>query len=311
MTDSAQVVQYDDYGPPQLLHLTQVPMPVPGPGEVLVEMRAASVNPIDEQRRSGALRQFYPVAFPGTQGADLAGVVIAVGSGVGDWRIGDEVIGWQRAWTTHASHVVVPATQLVARPADLEWAVAGSLYMVGATATALVEASAATDGEVVLVSAAPGGVGSTVVQLLAERGVTVLGVGSAASAAWLSEIGAVPLTYGEGLIDRVRAAAGERSVDAVIDLHGPDYLDLGVALGIATERLVTAVSFARAHERGATITGAAGATTPEMLTGIVERVTDGRLRVRVDRTYPLADVVAAMEHLASGRQAGKVVLTGG
>ncbi|HEY0188861.1 MAG TPA: NADP-dependent oxidoreductase [Cellulomonas sp.] len=308
---SPQAVQFDEYGPSTVLHLTQVPLPHPGPGQVLVAVRAAAINPIDAGRRSGALRQTFPVTFPGTQGSDLAGVVHSIGPGVDAWQAGDEVIGWTRSWSAQASHVLMPADQLIPRPTEIDWPVAGSLFMVGATATGLVERSAAVAGETVLVSAAAGGVGSVVVQLLRERGAEVVAVASDANADWLRSLGAVPVRYGEGLADRVRAATGPAGrLDALIDLHGPEYLDLGLVLDVPPQRMVTATAFTRAQEIGAAIAGAADASSTAMLTGIAERVADGRLQIRVAATYPLDQVVAAMDRLASG-SAGKIVLTAG
>ncbi|MEV1295697.1 NADP-dependent oxidoreductase [Pseudonocardia sp. NPDC049635] len=308
MSEIAQIVQFDRYGAPEVLHLTETSAPVPGPREVVVRMRAAALNPLDSHRRSGELRSHFPVTFPGTQGSDLAGVVSAVGPEVTAWRVGDEVIGWNRQWTTHATHVLVADDQLVRKPQDMPWEVAGSLYMIGATAWALVERSGAAPGERALVAGASGGVGSTIVQLLRRRDVEVLAVASERSAEWLVSLGAVPVAYGPGLSDRVHEALAGRQLDTVIDLVGPEYLDLGLAEGVRPDRLVTATSFARAAEVGAAVTGAAAATSTEILQQIVERVTDGRLHIRIAATYPLDDIVAATRHLESG-PAGKIVLT--
>ena len=175
---------------------------------MLVEVRAAGINPGEAGIRTGALHEQFPATFPSGEGSDLAGVVLEVGDGVSDFAVGDEVLGFSFQRSSHATHTSVPVDQLIHKPAELSWEVAGSLYVVGVTAYAAVARSRRRPGETVAVSAAAGGVGSLVVQLLALRGVRVLGIASAGNAEWLRAHGVEPVDYGDGL---ARPTAGGRT----------------------------------------------------------------------------------------------------
>ena len=305
---TARAVRYDAFGGREVLRVDEVAMPVPGDGEALVEVRAAGINPGEAAIRSGAMAQVFPSTFPSGQGSDLAGVVLALGGGdTASLAVGDEVLGWVDTRSAQATHAVVPAAQLVAKPADLPFEVAGALFVAGTTAHAAVEAVSPRPGETVVVSAAAGGVGSLVVQVLAERGVRVLGVASAANDAWLSSHGATPVNHGEGLEERVRAAAPD-GVDALVDLFGPDYLDLALALGVDPQRVATVISFERAGQVGATITGSAQAATAEVLASIAARAAEGGLEVPIAATYPLDAVAEAFAELEARHVRGKIVL---
>src|SRR6478672_1639682 len=134
----SRAVQFDSYGGIDVLEVRDVPRPVPGAGEVLIEVRAAGINISEAVLRSGALHGLWPLTFPSGQGSDLAGVVAELGSGVGDLAVGDEVIGFSNRRSSHAEYVTVPATQLTAKPSEVSWEVAGSLFVAGATAYAAV-----------------------------------------------------------------------------------------------------------------------------------------------------------------------------
>ena len=159
----SKAVQFDSYGGVDVLEVRDVPRPVPEAGEVLVEVRAAGINPSEAVIRSGALADQFPATFPSGQGSDLAGVVAELGSGVGDFAVGDEVIGFSMRRSSHAEYVTVPATQLTPKPSDIPWEVAGSLFVVGATAYAAVAAMRLVPGETVAIAGAAGGVGSIAV----------------------------------------------------------------------------------------------------------------------------------------------------
>ena len=167
----SKAVQFDSYGGIDVLEVRDVPRPVPEAGEVLVEVRAAGINPSEAVIRSGALADQFPATFPSGQGSDLAGVVAELGSGVGDFAVGDEVIGFSMRRSSHAEYVTVPATQLTPKPSDIPWEVAGSLFVAGATAYAAVRAVRLVPGEPVAIAGAAGGVGSIAVQL-ARRAVS-------------------------------------------------------------------------------------------------------------------------------------------
>ncbi|OBG60662.1 MULTISPECIES: NADP-dependent oxidoreductase [unclassified Mycobacterium] len=304
---AARAVRFDRYGGREVLYVADIDMPRPGPGEVVVEVRAAGINPGEAAIRSGAMHEMFPATFPSGQGSDLAGVVTEVGAGVTEFAVGDEVLGFSFRRSSHATHTAVPVGQLIRKPPQLSWEVAGSLYVVGVTAYAAVRAVAPQPGETVGVSAAAGGVGGIAVQLLALRGARVLGIAGPDNADWLRAHGAIPIPYGDGLTTRLREAAPS-GIDAFIDLFGPDYVQLAVDLGVAPERIDTIISFQKAAEVGAKTEGSAEASTPEVLTGIAGLVADGAIDFEVAATYPLDRVADAYEELEKRHTRGKIVL---
>jgi len=303
----ARAVRFDRYGGREELYVADIDRPSPSAGEVLVEVRAAGVNPGEIGIRTGALHERFPATFPSGEGSDLAGVVLEVGDGVSDFALGDEVLGFSFQRSSHATHTVVPVDQLIHKPAELSWEVAGSLYVVGVTAYAAVRAVAPQPGETVAVSAAAGGVGSLVVQLLALRDVRVLGIASSGNAEWLRAHGVEPVEYGDGLAQRLQQAAPD-GIDAFIDLFGPDYVQLAVDLGLSPERINTIISFEKAAEVGAKSEGSAEASTPAVLTEIADLVSTGALDFDVAATYPLDRVVDAFAELEQRHTHGKIVL---
>ncbi|MEH0580408.1 MULTISPECIES: NADP-dependent oxidoreductase [Streptomyces] len=308
MNRTTQAVRFEQYGDRDVLRVTDVPTPEPGPGEVVVAVRAAAINPFDAMIRSGVIRDLFPVDFPSGQGSDLAGIVTAVGAEVDGIAVGDEVLGWTPTPGAHATHLAVPADGLVSKPPQLSWEVAGSLHMVGATAYAAARAVGAQPGETVVVSAAVGGVGSFLVQLLTGRGVRVLGIASPARAEWLEKHGVVPVPYGDGLRERLEQAAGADGIDAFIDLYGPEYLDLAVALGIPPERIQTTVAMGRAAEIGARADGRHNATAREILVELADLVASGAVDIPIAATYPLDRVADASAELEQQHTHGKIVL---
>jgi NADPH:quinone reductase-like Zn-dependent oxidoreductase len=307
MPPSARAVRFDRYGGPEVLHVEQVPMPVPARGEVLVEIRAAGINTGESRIRSGALHSLFPATFPSGQGSDLAGVVQQVGPGVVGLRVGDEVLGYSWTRSSHATHATIPEEQLVLKPATLDWATAGGLYVVACTAYAAVRAIGCRAGETVAVSAAAGGVGSLVVQLLALRGVRVLAIASAANHPWLERHGALPLAYGDGLRERL-AAAAPHGIDAFIDLFGPDYVRLALDLGVQPDRIETIISFELAARVGARSEGSEDASSRSVLAEMAALVADGTVELPVAAAYPLDDVREAFRRLDLRHTHGKVVL---
>src|SRR5579862_9216272 len=157
-------VRFDEYGEIDVLKVVDVPRPVPGPGQVLVEVRAAGINPGEAAIRKGLLHALWPATFPSGQGSDLAGTVAGLGTGVTRFAVGDEVLGFVDTRSSQAEFVVVEAANLVARPARVPWDVAGSLFVAGTTAYAAVRAVSLVPGDTVVVSGAAGGVGSIAVQ---------------------------------------------------------------------------------------------------------------------------------------------------
>ena len=303
----ARAVRFDRYGGRDVLYIAEVPMPTAADGEVVVEVRAAGINPGEAVIRSGALESRFPATFPSGEGSDLAGVVSAIGAGVEEFSVGDEVLGFSWRRNSHATHVSVPTNHLIRKPSNLSWEVAGSLYVVGCTAYAAVRAVDAKSGDTVAVSAAAGGVGTIVVQLVRVRGAEVVGIASPANAGWLTAHGARPVAYGDGLAERLQAAA-PHGIDAFIDLFGPEYLDLAIDLGIPRDRIETIASFAKAQELGTKADGSVTASTTDVLTEMADLVASGAIEVPIAATYPLERVADAFAELEKRHTRGKIVL---
>lgn len=302
-----QAVRFNEYGDVDVLEVVEVPRPVPGAGQVLVEVRAAAVNPGEAAIRAGVFAEQWPSTFPSGQGSDLAGVVAEVGDGVTGVAPGDEVIGFTDNRASHAQFVLVEEADLTPRPSGVPWEVAGSLYVAGTTAYAAVRAVSLTPGDTLVVSAAAGGVGSIVVQLARAAGAKVIGLASPANHEWLTNHGVTPLEYGGGVADRIRAASGGR-VDALIDTFGGGYVDLAIDLGVAPDRIDTIIDHAAAARHGAKTDGNAAGGTAEVLAELAALVDKGELEVPIAKVYPLADVRDAYRELAHRHTHGKIVL---
>ncbi|MHA3021416.1 NADP-dependent oxidoreductase [Mycobacterium sp. BMJ-28] len=304
-----KAVQFDQYGDIDVLQVREVPRPVPAGGEVLVEVKAAGINPGEAMIRQGFLHDRWPATFPTGQGSDLAGVVAAVGPGVSGFAIGDEVLGFSLSRSSHADHVAVPADQLTVKPADVPWEVAGSLYVAGSTAYAAVRAVGLTAGDTVAISGAAGGVGSIAVQLATRTGAAVLGIAGPSNDDWLRAHGAVPVNYGDGLADRLRAATETGRVDAFLDFFGGGYVALAVnELGVARERVDTVIDFAAIEQFGVLGVGSAEASTAAVVAELAGLVASGDLEVPIAKVYPLAQVREAYRDLEQRHTRGKLVL---
>jgi NADPH:quinone reductase-like Zn-dependent oxidoreductase len=300
-------VQFDEYGDIDVIQVRDVERPEPGPGEVLVRVRAAGINPGENAIRLGVFHDWWPATFPSGEGSDLAGLVEEVGPGVSTWSAGDEVIGWVDTRASHAELVVVPAEHLVRRDPRVPWEVAGALFVAGSTAFATVRAVGAGPADTVVVAGAAGGVGSLAVQLARRAGATVIGLASEAHHPWLTKKGVVAATYGDGVADRIRAAA-PGGVDAFIDTFGDGYLDLALDLGVTKDRINTIIDFAGAARTGVKTEGQADAATAEVLGELATLVATGDLDVPIAATYPLTEVRAAYRELMRRHTRGKIVL---
>jgi NADPH:quinone reductase-like Zn-dependent oxidoreductase len=302
-----RAVRFDGYGGVDVLEVRDVDDPVAGPGRVLVAVKAAGINPGEIAIREGFLHERWPATFPSGQGTDLAGVVQALGDGVTGFAVGDEVLGWTEERASQAELVAVPADQLTAKPAALPWEVAGSLFVAGMAAYASVDAVAPQAGETVVVSAAAGGVGSVAVQLARRTGATVIGLAGERNHDWLRAHDIVPVTYGDGQADRIRAAAGG-TVDAFIDTFGGGYVDLAIDLGIAPDRINTIIDYDAVARLGVHGEGTHAIATAPLLAEVAALVADGSVEIPIARTYPLDEVRAAVTELADRHTRGKIVL---
>ncbi|MFJ8588601.1 NADP-dependent oxidoreductase [Streptomyces sp. NPDC093595] len=302
-----KAIIYNEFGGPDVLTFGETGKPVPGAGEVRVRVVAVGVNPLDYKRRYGWVEEFYPTTFPAVPGLEFAGVVDALGDGVTEFAVGDEVFGWTRTGA-YAEYAI--AGDIVRKPAGLSFEAAATLPVAGETTRRVFGLLGLTAGETLLLHGAAGAVGQVAVQLAVALGATVIGTASPANHDFLRGLGAVPVAYGDGLADRVRAAAPQ-GVDAVFDAAGHGTLPVSIELlGGRTDRIVT-IAATDAASYGVVFSG--GGTPPEEVrAGLVEHgrlAAEGRLHVPVVETFPLADAAKAQELSEAGHVRGKLIIT--
>jgi NADPH2:quinone reductase len=310
------VVVATTYGGPEVLSVVDQPAGEPGPGEALIQVRAAGVNPVDWKVYSGNMGT-DPARLPLRLGSEAAGVVTAAGpeavGPAGPIRASDEVIAFP-APGAYAAGLVVPATALVPKPTALDWAQASGLLLTGVTAWHLLAVTDVHAGDTVLMHGAAGGVGTMAVQLAVARGATVVATSSPARHEYLRGLGAVPVAYGDGLAGRARAAA-PGGFDVALDMIGTDEaMDVSLELVADRKRIATIAAFRRGFQAGIHVLGGAPGADPGTeirqaarleLTRLVE---DGTLRVFVAQTFPLAEAAAAHRVIMRGHTSGKIAL---
>ncbi|WP_300614058.1 NADP-dependent oxidoreductase [Trebonia sp.] len=302
-----KAVRFSEYGSVEVLNVVEVPRPVPGPGQVLVQVKAAGVNPGEAKVREGFLHSRWPATFPSGEGSDLAGIVAELGQGVTGAAAGDEVIGWVDTRSSQAEYAVVEASNLARKPASVPWAAAGGLPVAGFTAWAAVRAVGLRPGDTLVVSGAAGGVGSLAVQLGRRAGATVVGLASQANHGWLEQHGVLPLSYGAGVANRIKQAAPR--VDAFIDTYGGDYVELAVnELDVVPSRVDTIVRFDAVEKYGVKAEGNAAGASAATLAELAGLIAAGELEVPIAATYPLDQVREAYRQVEGGHVRGKVVL---
>ncbi|KQX69642.1 NADP-dependent oxidoreductase [Angustibacter sp. Root456] len=304
------------YGPPDVLELVDVEVPAPGPGQVVVDVRAAGTNPADVKSYSGEWGT-DPNRLPMRLGFEASGVVRAVGPDAvgpaGPVAVGDEVVVF-RTSGAYAERLLVRAPAVLPKPAELPWDAAAGLLLAGTTAIHTVVAAEVREGETVLVHGGSGGVGLMAVQLAAAQGARVIATARPTAHDLLRELGAEPVTYGPGLADRVRGLASR--VDAAIDTVGTDEaLDSSLELGVDPQRIASIAAFERGARLGIRLLGSGpGDEAGDELRlasrrRLIEDAAAGRLRVVVAATFPLADVAEAHRALMGAHSPGKIVLT--
>jgi len=299
-----KAVRFDRYGGIDVLQVVDAPVPEPAQGEVLVKVKAASINPGEAKIREGMFHNVWPASFPSGEGSDLAGIVTRVGIGVEGVTTGDEVIGFTHRRASHAEYVVVDAQNLTHKPANVAWEVAGSLAIAGSTAYASVRAVALKQGDSVAVSGAAGGVGSITVQLARRAGAEVIGIAGQANHDWLTVHGIKPVTYGNGLANRLREAA----IDAFIDTYGQGYVKIAIELGVAPDRINTVIDFAAAKQYSVKSEGSQAALNASVLAELAGLIGADKLEVPIAATFALEDVREAFQLLEQGHTRGKIVL---
>jgi len=303
-----RAVKFTEYGDIDVLNVVEVPKPVPGAGEVVVRVVVAGINPGENGIRTGVMHDRWPAHFPEGEGSDLAGVIESVGEDVTSVAVGDAVIGLSDGRNSQADFALLPADRVVPKPEQLDWAVAGGLYVVGTTAVAAIRAAAPAPGETVVVSGAAGGVGVLVTQLAVRAGARVLALASDRNADALRRWGAEPVPYGDGLEQRLRELAPD-GIDALIDTHGGGYVDLAIALGVAPGRIETIADFATAGKVGAHRDGMAALTDqPAAVSEIAGLLASGELELPIKARFPLDRVRDAYRELSERSGLGKIVL---
>jgi NADPH:quinone reductase-like Zn-dependent oxidoreductase len=311
----AHVIQYSQYGGPEVLEIAEVPTPTAPDGGVVVEVRAAGVNPIDWKLRSGA-RANGPLTEPRRVGSDAAGVIAEVGDAATGWSVGEEVIV-RAANGAYATHVVAAAEQLVPKPPQLDWEQAAAIGVPVSTAYQALKSLGVTEGTTLLIHGGSGGVGQAAVQLARLWGATVIATAGEANQERLRDLGAIPVVYGAGLADRIRAVA-PAGIDVVLDAVGTDEaLETSFELVEDRSRIGTIVVGSRAADLG--IRAWAGGN-PIPLTEDEQRlrreafdvaaalIAEGRLELEVSRRYPLNQAADAHRESETGHVRGKIVL---
>ncbi|MFF4445442.1 NADP-dependent oxidoreductase [Streptomyces sp. NPDC001502] len=298
----SRAITFSEYGAPEVLRLADVTLPEPGPGQVRIRVRAASVNPFDMKLRSGLMAGAVPARFPVVLGLDAAGVVDAVGEGA-DASAGDEVLG-VAVGGSYSEYALLDRP--VAKPGALSWEAAASLVTVGQTALRVLEQLGVRTGQTLLVHGAAGSVGTVAAQLAVARGITVVGTAGERDLERVRALGAAVVRYGDGWPERVRAAAPQR-VDFVFDTSGAGVLAESVALTGDSTRVVT-IADTSAAQHGVLFSAGSTDRTGDSLPELVRLAAEGKVSVPVWRTYPLAEAAQAHTDLEAHRNRGKAVL---
>lgn len=298
-----KAISFSRFGGTDVLREVEIEVPEPGPGQVRVRVKAAGLNAVDGKIRAGMMEAVRPTTFPAVPGGELAGVVDAVGEGVTDLQVGDDVLGWSDTGS-YAEYAL--ATTVALKPADLKWQDAAALPVASETAERVLNLLGVAEGETVLMHGASGGVGTVAVQLATARGARVIATAGPSNQDYLTALGAIATVYGEGLVERVRALAPE-GVDAVFDLAGKGALEDSITLRGGTERIVTIADFG-AQRLGVTFARGSGGASTERLAAVAQDVASGKLVTSVT-AYPLAQAAAAQQVSDVGHVRGKLVLT--
>jgi len=305
----SRAVRFDGYGGPEVLHVVEVEVPRPGPGEIVVRVKAAGLNLGEAKIRAGLLHDRFPATFPSGEGSDLAGIIEVVGSGVERFSVGDEVAGFTDDRASHAEVVLVRETNLTPKPDTVSWEVAGSLFVAGTTAYAAVEAVAPVAGEAIVVAGAAGGVGGIASQLAKRTGARVIGTASPSDHDWLRSIGVEPVSYDGDLSAKLKDLLPQ--IDGFIDTAGHGNVKLAIELGVDPARIDTIVDFPAVEQFGVKADGNAAAGNSAVLAELLALVASGELEVPIAKTFSLDDIQEAFRYLEHKPARGKVVLLPG
>jgi len=297
-----RALQFTTYGSPEVLSWADAPEPHAGPGQIRISVRGASVNPIDWKAFSGALAGGEPKTGTGYLGYDAAGVVDEVGDGVTGVSVGDDVLG--RGQHTQAEYAVLDSW--AAKPPSIDWAVAAAAGVAGETSERALRLLDVKAGDTLFVDGGAGGVGAVAVQMALARGLRVIASSGEGNTDYLREIGAVPVLYGDGMVDRVRTAAGGR-VDAVFDVPGKTPIDDLISLAPEPAKVLTIANFA-AGGSGVQVTGGGADSRPiEAMALIADLLAQNKVVIKV-QTFPFDRAAEAYRISQGGHVRGKLVL---
>jgi enoyl reductase len=300
----ARVVVFAEYGEPGVLHSVEVDDPQPADNEMRIRVKAAGVQPFDASYRRGAFAQYKPAVFPARLGNEVAGVVDAIGRDVTEFAVGDQVIAFVDA-LGYADTIVAPATSAVHKPAAMTWSEAGVLSASGQTADTALDALGVTAGDRLLIHAAAGGVGSFATQLAAVRGATVIGTASKRNHTYLADLGALPVTYGPGLADRVKELVPD-GITASLDCIGGEANDVSVRLLGTPDRAITLADWQAEQRLGVRRVGTDRSSA--RLAGLVSLYEKENLIVPIWREFTLDEASLAHREIETGHARGKIVL---
>lgn len=304
-----RAITYSKFGSADVLELTDQPDPHIGPDTLLVRVKAASVNPVDWKIRQGYLEGLIDTVFPAVPGWDVAGVVEQVGLDTPEFQVGDEVYGYVRKDTvqggTFAELVAAPVRTLARKPASLSFEEAAAVPLAGLTAYEAIQRAGVAEGQTVLVHAAAGGVGAFAVQIASALGARVIGTASESNHEFLRKLGAEPVTYGDGLVDRVRAIAPD-GIDVALDFVGGEAVSASAEL-LADGGTIASITdpTARTEHGGHYVWVRPSAADLDALTALFD---SGKLTVEVAQVFDLADAADAHRASETGHTRGKVVV---
>lgn len=298
-----KAVVYEEYGGPEVLHVADMDEPHPGPGQVRIAVRAAGVNPVDFKQRSGMMAAFMPLELPVIDGREAAGVVDEVGDGASA-SVGDEVLGFA---VGGADAELAILDDFVPKPAAASWEAAAGIPVAAETSARVFEILGGLQaGQTIVINGAAGGVGAIAVQLAVARGARVIGTASERNHAFLRSLGAEPTTYGEGMVERIRALAPD-GVDLAFDTAGKGAVPDLIELTGDPARVATIADFG-AGELGAKVSSGAEGRALGGLTEAAELIEAGRLEVPVERTFSFAEASDAHRLIEAGHVRGKLAL---